>query len=300
MANREYCESCEKLKKENADFILNGVTEAICASLMSNTGLTKALGHKNCEDLKDIVECLIGQQLDKIEGFDICDWETFTKEFLANLKTTLDALVCSDCGQWLEIEKLWIEIGKIWEEINNIKNQLHSLLSNNYVIETRYQIIQSTSGMSINIDRKGNFEFNWSDWINSNFVGSSRYGTGKIIGKVDLCMSPSGSEAIYKIRSITINTISYQKGTATADTAPTITIKTPNSSGTQIYTKQLTSTFTDVVNKTIGTNIEGTLGHGSNSGWINFIHIFVNWIIDDEINLQVMFINNNREPVPSC
>ena len=36
----------------------------------------------------------------------------------------MDVMICSDCGQWEEIEKLWAEIQKIWNAIRDLQNKV--------------------------------------------------------------------------------------------------------------------------------------------------------------------------------
>lgn len=121
------CEACERLKELNPDFYINGMSDAICNSLMANKGLTAALGHDNCEDLHDMVECLIGSMVVKVDMQDFCSWEEFAKELAERLMNMLEALVCSDCGQWINIDDLWEEIRNIWININAIWNKINDL-----------------------------------------------------------------------------------------------------------------------------------------------------------------------------
>ncbi|UYY07049.1 hypothetical protein OLM08_01400 [Enterococcus faecalis] len=57
----EYCSPCIKLKKQNPDFWQNGITDKACNSLKENTGLDSKNGHKDCEDLHDMNDCLLEQ-----------------------------------------------------------------------------------------------------------------------------------------------------------------------------------------------------------------------------------------------
>ena len=306
MADREYCSACNKLKEQNSEFVLHGVTDAICQSLANNTGITASLGHDDCEDLKDIVECLMGQMIDAVDSYDVCDWDEYMKKFSTNTKTTLDALVCSECGQWTNIDDLWNEIGKIWTEISDIRNEINSIkntiqgfASQNYVVEPRFNVAQQTPGFSITIARDGTFVFNWSDWYGENL----RIGRGSLTGKVNFCMTPlSGQSATWKINSFTLNTVSYITDAA-YESAFTITVRVPSSTGAIAYQRSHNgmSNFTDNINQTIAVGKTGTISPSSNSGWQTFMHFYNDGALaDDEGDVQLRFINNNLTPVPSC
>ena len=121
----KYCESCESLQEYAANFLLNGITEKECESLGKNTGLNPDLTvlHENCEDLHDVLNCLLGAFSEKLKAVDLCDkkkLKTFLGELMGNMFNINKAIICSDCGQWEAIKKLWIEIEKIYELITII------------------------------------------------------------------------------------------------------------------------------------------------------------------------------------
>ena len=39
----------------------------------------------------------------------------------------MDVMICSDCGQWEEIEKLWAEIQKLWNAIRDLQGKVGKL-----------------------------------------------------------------------------------------------------------------------------------------------------------------------------
>lgn len=102
------CDACTELREYAPEFVMNGVTDNVCASLGNNTGLNPALSprHTNCEDMKDVVDCLIGRKVQELEKLDVCDWKDFMSGFGPNLYETLKAMVCGDCGQWTRIENI--------------------------------------------------------------------------------------------------------------------------------------------------------------------------------------------------
>lgn len=106
MAINDYCEACEALKEYGADFILNGVTDEICASLQRNEGINNNLNplHSNCEDTQDIIDCLIGKLSDDLKAYGQCDWQEYAERFTDNTKAVLDVLACSICGLWAHVD----------------------------------------------------------------------------------------------------------------------------------------------------------------------------------------------------
>lgn len=90
-----------------------------------NTGLNPLLSvlHRNCEDLNTMNTCLIGYLDEELTAVDFCDIKAFLHDFLVNQKLMNQALICSDCGQWDQIDKLWLETQKLWNEVNKLWEQ---------------------------------------------------------------------------------------------------------------------------------------------------------------------------------
>lgn len=103
-----YCDSCADLKEYAPGFMLNGITNKECNSLQKNEGLNPNLTklHKNCEDLKDMADCLLGALIEKLPAYDECTLKEFIGELAPNMYNVVYALICSDCGQWERIEEL--------------------------------------------------------------------------------------------------------------------------------------------------------------------------------------------------
>ncbi len=124
-----YCEACGSLKEYAPNFVLNGITDSECKSLGQNKGLNSALSvlHNNCQDLNDMLDCLIGAHQDKLPSYDVCDWKEYINELMSNLYNMEKAMICSECGQWTEIEKLWAEIDRIWKELEKIWTEIRKI-----------------------------------------------------------------------------------------------------------------------------------------------------------------------------
>lgn len=103
------CESCDNLRENAPEYVINGTTSAICTSLQNDTGLNPNLStlHTNAEDLHDINDCTIGRMAQEIEGYDVCDWKEFMQKYVPNNYELLKAMICSEDGQWQNIHDLW-------------------------------------------------------------------------------------------------------------------------------------------------------------------------------------------------
>lgn len=99
------CNACEDLRQNSAEFVQNGVTDNVCASLKNNTGFNPSSGHDDCTDLHNANDCLVGNMEDEIEAYDVCDWKEYMKKFVPNVWTTLKAIICSICGLWIKLEQ---------------------------------------------------------------------------------------------------------------------------------------------------------------------------------------------------
>ena len=74
--------------------------------------------------MHDMNDCLLGGLLEKIETYDVCDAKEAIKDLEKNLISIMDVMICSDCGQWEEIEKLWEEIEKILNAIRDLQKKV--------------------------------------------------------------------------------------------------------------------------------------------------------------------------------
>ncbi|WP_236674768.1 hypothetical protein [Enterococcus sp. BWR-S5] len=112
------CSACGALKEYAPNFVANGITDKECNSLQKDTGLNPDLAvlHNNCEDLNDLLDCLIGTHQEKLPAADICDWKSYLDDLMSNLKNMHKAMICSDCGQW---KMLW-ELLKRIEDLEKI------------------------------------------------------------------------------------------------------------------------------------------------------------------------------------
>lgn len=93
------CNACNDLREYAPNFVQNGVDSTVATSLLNGTGLNPSLAvtHSNCEDMKDVIDCLIGRMTDELEAYDVCDWKDFNDKFMSNLYETLKAMVMNEC-----------------------------------------------------------------------------------------------------------------------------------------------------------------------------------------------------------
>ena len=106
MSNQS-CSACNDLREYAPEFVVNGTTENVGEHLKYDEGLSGANNHTDCEDLMDVNDCLIGNMIDELEGYEVCDWKDYMATMLGNLYETLKAMIYSQCGQWCAINSLF-------------------------------------------------------------------------------------------------------------------------------------------------------------------------------------------------
>lgn len=277
MASKNICTTCKELMENYTEFYENGVTDAVCDSLKRNKGLNGK--SNNCKDLDLVNDCLNWGHLEKIPAYSECEWEEYTGIMLQNLATMNDALICAVCG---------------------LQDQINALALQNISVEARPQILQNMQGLSLTIDRQGNWEYNYVDWV---VEGSQEYGRGKINGKVNFCMVPGdGKTASWRISSVYIDKHTYTFHSHDgAVSEPSVILRVPNSSGSIVYQKtNMHSSFTDTIDKTINFSQQGSLAPGQTTDWITFADFAGDWVVDTHCVLQVRFSNKNVSAIPTC
>ena len=100
------CQACADLQADSPNLIVNGIGTTEVSSLMNNTGLNPASGNDDCTDLNNMNDCLIGNLEDEVDAFDVCDWKSFTKNFVNNTWTVLKGIISAICGLWANIKSL--------------------------------------------------------------------------------------------------------------------------------------------------------------------------------------------------
>lgn len=273
---KEYCNTCDELKDTASEFYTNGVTDNVCESLKDGNGLGG--DSSNCSDLHKANDCLMKTPFDTLDAFSNCDWKEWAEYYSANNYNMLEAIICWLCG----LDAL--------------------VFTNNLTINTKYTIQQATPELSVEIDRKGNWTYRYSDWNSTAYKEENRVARGVITGSLDYCMKRGeDNSAIYKINSVTVKKYTYTTtGASYGGSYPTITLRVPDKDGTVVYQRQTSETFEDEINKTVQTDITGTIKMGETSDWIQFFHLYDDWVEDDEISLFVQFGNNNQTAMPVC
>lgn len=107
------CSSCDDLRQDAPDFIIDGLDDDACTSLQNDTGLNASSGNNDCTDLHNLNDCLIGQMENEVDSYSACDWKDFMKQFIPNLWTTAKGIICSICGIWTNIHNLWTLVNKL-------------------------------------------------------------------------------------------------------------------------------------------------------------------------------------------
>lgn len=114
------CTACSDLRETSPEFVVNGTTEDICASLQNDTGLNSSLTvlHDDETDLHTANDCLIGMDISKIESYEVCDWKEFMRNHLKNLYELLKGIICAIGGIWKFIHKHDCQIQNLYDGIN--------------------------------------------------------------------------------------------------------------------------------------------------------------------------------------
>ena len=107
------CTACNDLREYAPEFVVNGVTETVGAHLMENEGLSGAEGHEDCEDLHDVNDCLIGNMVDELDAYDVCEWKDFMGAYIPNDYETNKAMIYAICGLWSKSNELCSMISNV-------------------------------------------------------------------------------------------------------------------------------------------------------------------------------------------
>ena len=91
--------------------------------------------------------------------------------------------ICAICGIWKRFIGLKNRLKNL-EKIAKMEDDIDNIASQNWEINTRYGIQESTKGMSVSINRgNGDFIFRWKDWGDAE---QTQYlGEGEIRGTVN-------------------------------------------------------------------------------------------------------------------
>lgn len=101
------CDACTDLRDYAKEFVAHGVTEKVAGSLGENTGLNPDLTvlHEDCEDMADVVDCLVGR-MTEVDQYSNCDWKEYAGKLVPNLYEVFKAINAVDCGQWEKLKML--------------------------------------------------------------------------------------------------------------------------------------------------------------------------------------------------
>lgn len=99
------CDSCEELRQNAPEFMVNGFTDTECENLAGGKGLSG--GGDNCTDLHDMDDCLIGMMDNEVDSYDTCDWKKFMHNFIPNVWTVFKGIICWLCGIQCQIDHLY-------------------------------------------------------------------------------------------------------------------------------------------------------------------------------------------------
>lgn len=166
-------------------------------------------------------------------------------------------------------------------------------------IWSTWTVVQVTAGFTAKFNNiTGAFEINWNDW--GDLQETIHVGTGKITGKLNFSthFDVTTGSMQYAFTSIYYDTVRWDKDNSyTGSSYPYGMTLDGIVLGTgqriQIFTRgTYTSNWSTRIDRTIDCNYTTTLAPGQTVGPLPFIHIYVNWVEDDEGYLQINMKNN--------
>lgn len=161
--------------------------------------------------------------------------------------------------------------------------------------------IQGTPGLTAKFNQiTGDWQINWTDWNDLGPNPVHRAGYGQITGKVNWTTSfdvKTGSMK-YTLDNVYYDTITWTVDEGvTGSTSPTMTLKSvaiPGGAERQIGSP-LTfgkSNVSQTLNTTVAANQTIIVGPNQTVGPFDFIHIYVDWVLDDEGYMGIQFASN--------
>ncbi|MHC5215191.1 hypothetical protein ACYSNR_00880 [Enterococcus sp. LJL128] len=146
--NIDYCAACNDLKETAPGIECTGITEEMCNSLQKDTGLNPRLNvlHNNCEDLNDLLDCLLGRQQAELPAYSECDWQEYVNQLINKLHTIQKAMICSDCGQWKKIHEIEDKLRELEDRLEDICSITSALLDQQpqrYDFPTKYHLVNN-------------------------------------------------------------------------------------------------------------------------------------------------------------
>lgn len=172
VVEKDICKACEDLQTYAPDFVIKGVTDEMCNNLESNQGLMNK-GRKNCPDMHNAIDCLIGGMAEKAQAYDPCKPNKLVEDLAKNVMHVMDMLACSDCGQWEQIELIWQEIQEIWDAIHALQNGLNS--ANGDIAKIKNALVK----LLTNLKNSGAWSSS-GDILDGNMVNNRNIATGNI------------------------------------------------------------------------------------------------------------------------
>lgn len=172
VVDKDICKACEDLQAYAPEFVIKGVTDTMCANLESNQGLMNK-GRKNCTDIHNAIDCLIGGMAEKAQAYDPCKPNQPIEDLAKNVMHVMDMLACSDCGQWEQIELIWQEIQEIWDAIHDLQNGLNS--ANGDIAKIKNALVK----LLTNLKNSGAWSSS-GDILDGNMVNNRNIATGNI------------------------------------------------------------------------------------------------------------------------
>ena len=162
-------------------------------------------------------------------------------------------------------------------------------------IWSTWSVVQATPAFTADFNNiTGDFQINWNDWNTGQHVG-----TGQVTGKLNYSthFDTSTGSMQYTFHSVYFNTISWWRdGSYTGSSYPYAMVLKGIQLGTGIESVIFSrgswnSDWSTFIDATIPCDYTTTLTPGQTFGPLNFVYIYVDWILDDEGYLQINMKN---------
>lgn len=213
------CSACSELKQYAPDFAANGVTEAVCDSLHEDTGFNPDSGHNNEEDLHNANDCLIGNLVDTVEAYEVCDWKDFMKNFGSNLYETLKAIICGIGGMWSRVDALCEQSESYLNMMNGNLVSLHATTVSNkmtfpagYNPSFQYRIDEATACTG-----RTRTVVTWTWYVHAQTAVTSALAVGDTIAQWNTSdiVAAIGQAAFDKLKQSQFSSLAFWVGTNT-------------------------------------------------------------------------------------
>lgn len=160
-----------------------------------------------------------------------------------------------------------------------------------------WSVLQATPQFQLSFNNvTGDFQINWSDW--NDLAGTDRAGYGVLTGTVfwDFTFDDKTGTLKYELKSVYFKSAKWTMDRGvTQPTSPSLTVSGVKPNGEKVEVLKVLNFGHENWEREINQQVEFahtiSLAPGQTAGPLNFAHIYVDWIGDDEGYEQINFRN---------